>query len=446
MNSLKALFFICVLLSGGFSSATDEAETKEHLATPSGQSVVFFHPDGTGLAGWNISRILDNGPDGLSHWDLVPKLAIYRSHMRDHLNASSHGGGTTHAYGVKVARDSYGQDGKKEIRSASGYPGSIMMEARDAGIRIGIVNSGHLAEPGTGCMLASVDKRSDVLAIAEQLSSSGADLIFGGGEIFFLPTGTTGVHGQEGIREDGINLIEKMEESGYTVIYHPGDLAKLSGDTTKILGLFAAVDTYNDRTEEELSEAGLPFYDPDAPTIGQMTDAALKWFRSSEEPFFLMVEEEGNDNFSNKLNAPGAMEAYRRADQAIGLIRKHVAHEEDLTLLIAADSEASGPSILGSGIADASEVENPESLDPLPKVTNRGAPLDGRGGTATAPFLSAPDANGQHHRFGIAWISSDDSYGSVVARAEGPGAKHLPLNLDNTGVFHFLRRVLFIAE
>ncbi|MEM1444249.1 MAG: alkaline phosphatase, partial [Verrucomicrobiota bacterium] len=446
-NPLLGVFF-ALSLTFHFTSGQNSAETntQDHSpvppGNPSGQSVIFLHHDGAGLSGWNIHRILEHGPDGYSHWDLLPQTGVYRSHMRDHLNASSHGGGTIHAYGVKVLKDSYGMNGKEPLVSASGYPGSVMMEAKAAGLRVGIINSGHLAEPGTGCMLASVERRADRTTIAAQLIESGADLIFGGGEVLFLPQGKDGVHGSPGIREDGRNLVEEAQRAGYTVIYHVKDLEDLSSETEKILGLFAAEDTYNDESEEELKEKELPFYDPDTPTIAEMTEGALRWFSASPTPFFLTIEEEGTDNFSNNMNAPGAMEAFRRADEAVGVARKFVAAHADLTLLVAADSEASSPALVAFGLED-SYPKMEEGLKPLAKTTKAGAPLDGRGGTGTEPFLSKPDAFGKRHVFGISWIDHGDHYGGVLVRAEGSMADQLPVNLDNTDIYAFLRGVLF---
>lgn len=419
----------------------DPVDSPPEVPEPSGQSLVFIHPDGTGLSGWNIYRILDYGPDGHCHWDLLPALGVYRSHMRDNLDASSHGGGTVHAYGVKVLRDSYGMNGKQPLVSSSGYPGSVMTEAMDAGMTVGIINSGHIAEPGTGCMLASVESRREAELIAAQILSSGAHLIMGGGEVLFLPEGKKGVHGAPGIRKDGIDLIEEAKAMGYTVIYHRRDLETLSADTERVLGLFAAEDTYNDENEEELKARGLKPYLPGTPSVAEMTAAALKWMEAKKRPYFLMIEEEGTDNFSNAMNASGSLEAYRRADAAIGVARKQVAISPDLTLLVAADSEAGCPELIPQGrLGDLPEGEKPGRL---PGSTGAGAPLDGVDGTETRPFVSHPDQFGERHLFGVAWTDSGDHYGSVLVRAEGARANLLPFNLDNTEIYEFLRRVIF---
>ncbi|WOO42990.1 alkaline phosphatase [Rubellicoccus peritrichatus] len=415
-----------------FSIAVVKAERSYK---PSGESVVFIHPDGAGLASWNIYRIAEFGPDGYSEWDLLPGMAVYRGHMKDHISASSHGGATIHAYGVKVQRDSFGQDGKVKIKAASGFDGTLMQEAKAAGLKIGIINSGHMAEPGTAAMLASVDARKMTQEIVAQLVRSGADLILGGGEKLFLPKGVVGAHGEEGIREDGNNLVKEAEASGYTVIYTLEELKTLSIDSKKVLGIFAAKDTYNAKPEEDLKARGLPLYIEDAPTVADMTEAALKWFSGQPTPFFLMVEEEGTDNFANSMNASGMIEATRRADAAIGIARKYVAAIPELSLIVAADSEASGPDIIDFGVYSE---DNEAAKTPVPATNSRGAAMDGATGTKTLPFISGPDRFGQRHVFAVTWVDGGDHFGGVLVRADGPIAKDLPANVDNTAIYKLI--------
>jgi alkaline phosphatase len=71
-------------------------------------SVIFIHPDGTGLATWHALRLLHYGPDGELNWDKLSHIGLYRGHTSDCITTSSNAGATMHAYGVKVPRASYG--------------------------------------------------------------------------------------------------------------------------------------------------------------------------------------------------------------------------------------------------------------------------------------------------------------------------------------------------
>lgn len=106
-------------------------------------------------------------------------------------------------------------------------------------------------------------------------------------------------------------LIELAKQKGYTIVYTREELLALPNTTTKILGIFAAEDTYNDINEEELKKQILPIYELRAPTVAEMLEVALQRMTQKGKPFFVVLEEEGTDNFSNANNARGALEAAR---------------------------------------------------------------------------------------------------------------------------------------
>jgi alkaline phosphatase len=413
-------------------------------ASPQPGSVIFIHPDGTSLNTWNAARIHLAGPDAMLEWDHLPQVGLYRSHYKDSLHPTSHGGGTVHAWGVKVVRDSYGMDGQSPVRARSGADKSVMQEAQAAGLAVGIINTGHLAEPGSGVFLASSAKRADYTGIARTILESGAEVILAGGEIYLLPAGVVGRHGQPGLRTDGLDLIAAARAAGYTVVYDRAELLAAAADpaTVKLLGIFAAVDTYNYDPEEALAAAGLPLYNAGTPDVADMTRAALQVFERLGRRFILAVEEEGTDNFANRYNAAGTFEALRRADAAIGVAREFLARHPDTLILTAADSDAGAMQIVDFGMQGAPD----EAAPVLPPVTKIGTPLDGVAGTGTAAFLSAPDARGHRFWFGVSWGAPDDVIGAVVARAAGLNAERLRVNLDNTQLYDLMWETLFGRE
>ena len=87
-----------------------------------------------------------------------------------------------------------------------------MTEAKEAGLATAIINSGHLAEPGTGVFVSSAAARSDFETITRQIIESGTDIILGGGEALLLPPDVVGRHGVLGIRSDGVNLVQRAED------------------------------------------------------------------------------------------------------------------------------------------------------------------------------------------------------------------------------------------
>lgn len=399
-------------------------------------NVVFIHPDGTGLADWNALRMLTVGPDNDINWDKLSNIGLYQGHIRNRATSSSNAGATIHAYGVKADVTDFGMTDNEIPVSRSGKRMSIMQEAMRKGIYSGIINSGSIEEPGSAVFVSSSTKRANYTEIAKDVIQSGAHLIFAGGEDFLLPEGTKGKFSKDGKREDGLNLIDWAIKNGYTVVYTKDELLKTSYNTNKILGVFAARSTFNDKTEEELKAAGLPNFSPTAPTVDEMTKFALE-FLSGKGQFFLIVEEEGTDNFGNKNNANGKLEALKNADNAIGEVLKFMKKNPNTLLVTAADSEAGGLEVSGY------EVAKLDYNEPLPATDANGAPMDGREGTNTLPFMTAPDKNGNRFPFGIVWSCFGDVTGSVVARAHGLNAERMNGKIDNTDIYRFMYLTLF---
>lgn len=399
-------------------------------------NVIFIHPDGTGLATWNAVRLVHYGPDGMLNWDKLSEVGLYRGHQTNALSTSSHAGATAHAYGVKVLRDSYGMDGTEELTSLSGKKQSIMQEAISQGIKVGLINSGNIIEPGTGVFVASSESRGYAEEIAEKIIKSGAQVIMSGGEEWLLPKGIEGRY-TEGKRTDNKNLITWAEDAGYTVVYNKDELKTLDDNVEKLLGVFGANHTFNDKTEEELKEKNLPLFSEAAPTLAEMTEAALKVLAKSNEQFFLVVEEEGTDNFGNYNNAPGTLEALKRADDAIGVVLDFMKNNPNTLLLTAADSEAGGFEIIGDPVDDMPPNEK------LPAKEWNGAPVDGQEGTETPPYMAEEDQYGNKLPFRLAWSTTYDTYGGVIARAEGLNAELMKPNFDNTDVYRMMYATLF---
>ena len=388
-----------------------------------------------------MARMVLAGPDGEINWDRLPHTAVYRGHAEDVLTPSSNAGATMHAYGVKAPHRAFGTDAEGQPPLApSGQRRSIMQEAQARGIAVGLVNSGSATEPGTAVFVTSVAARDAGEEIVSQLVASGAEVLFGGGEKWFLPAGMEGRHGK-GERQDGRNLVQEAEAAGYRVVYTREEMFALPDDAGKVLGIFAWEDTFNDETEEVLAEKGLEPYDAAAPNLAEMTEVALRLLGGRQ--FLLVVEEEGTDNFGNCNNATGTLEALRRADEGLGVALDYVEKHPDTLLLTCADSEAGAPDVVGLRGANYEKPLLEEGKD------SNGAPVDGaerrpEGGVAK-PFVSAPDRAGKAHEFVVVWATRMDASGGIVARAAGLNADQVRGTFDNTAVYPLFYETLFGA-
>jgi alkaline phosphatase len=397
------------------------------------RSAIFLHPDGMGANAWMLTRLSQVGPDGRLAWDDLPAAAVYVGPMLDSVTATSNGGATTHAYGVRAERASFGMIGGRAVgQAASGYAGSLMMEARDAGKAIGIVNSSSVTEPGTGAFLAQVTDRNDDESIASQILASGAEVILGGGETWFLPRGVQGRHGM-GSRTDGRNLITEAQASGYTVVRTTDELAALPAGTRKVLGLFAYDETFNEGSEQQLARRGLPIFQPQAARFDVMIAAAIAILEQDPDGFFLVGNEEASDNLAGDNNAAALIEAGAGADRAIAAARIAAARNPLLTIVVASDSDCGGVQATGDDAVAGVRV---------PRRGENGAPQDGEG-AGGLPYLAAPDRAGVRHPFMVRWASGGDNSGGIVARAYGPGATLISGTVDSTAIYEALHLGLF---
>ena len=395
-------------------------------------NVIFFHPDGMSLSHWDMGRIITVGPDGLSSWDKLPYMAVYKTHLKNNLVASSNAGATVHAYGVKVPYSSFGTNGGDVFR----HP-SLLKEAQQRGLRTGLCQSGVLVEPGTAVFASSAKSRKDFSSITQQLIHSDVTILLGGGEKYLLPKNVQGRFGL-GTRTDGKNLIKKAEKNGYLVIYTLEELKNIPLSAKKVLGVFAYENTYNDETEEVLKKKGLKAYEDEAPTIAQMAEYSLEFLsRDKNKKFFLVVEEEGTDNFSNKNNAKGLFEAISRSLDTITFLRGFLNTNKDTLLVVASDSNASSPALI-----DRFHSKNLFTLNKkISDKSDNSAPMDRK--DSGYPFASVRDKNGLSMPFSIVWPTKHDTGTGVLIKGEGFKAHQIKGTLDNTDVYKIMRQTLF---
>jgi glycerophosphoryl diester phosphodiesterase len=439
-----------------------------------GNHVIFIHPDGTSPSHYGAARFVSKGPDARLNWDNLSNAGVYLGHLLDQLSGTSNAGAVIHATGTKVYAESFGlNNDNSPIVSRSGKVGkTIVDEAIEANKVTALLQSGFVAEPGTAAFVAKtqeimvngqrVPPRQQFAEITRQVIESGVDFIMGGGELHMLPVGTEGFHGTaaeldaistNSLARPSENLIELAKSKGYTVVYTKQELldlldpSKYPTPPTKVLGVFAAVHTFNDRPEEVLglgTSDATPLYAPTAPTVAEMLEVTQKL--AEQHPNFdngslTILEEEGTDNFGNNNNAAGTIAATLRADEAIGVALDFVNRYSNTLLLTAADSDAGGLQTL-----DRRANQPVGTINSNPTTEERLIPLDGQTGANTLPFVAAPDASGDAFPFAVGWVGTPDFAGSIVSKAHGLNAEKLPATLDNTGIYELMYETLFNTE
>ncbi len=286
-------------------------------AQPSAPSVVLIVADGLGTTMQEAARLVD----GRLAVDDMPASALVRTSSADSVVTDSAAGATAMATGVKTANKRVGTD-------TEGKPLQSVAElAKRRGMAVGLVTTSYVLDATPAAFSAHQKVRYDTDNIARDLLRFGPDLVYGGGEAYFLPSGRQGRYGV-GVRRDTRDMREAFAEAGYHLPTQPtiGPLPQL--------GLFGRKDLAKE------------------PTLAHMTRTALANLTATGKPFFLLVEEEGTDTLAHANDVHGTLAAVRAWNEAVRIVLDYRTQHPDTVVLVTADHESGGARLLESAECD----------------------------------------------------------------------------------------------
>lgn len=363
----RSLLLILLLLNGACLPGRTPGRQPE-----SARNIILFIGDGMGAEHRTAATWMQHGPEGRLAMD---GLAI--SGWVDTLNhagevTDSAAAATALATGVRTLNGRLGLD-------AEGRPlPTILQRAQQQGKSVGLVTTTPVTHATPAAFAARALSRREADNIATQLAEANLDVLLGGGESDFLPPEETGCHPQPGRRRDGRNLIDELRRQGVRQVCSADQLAALewsAGD--RVLGLFA--------------DGGL--VRPFAPSLAEMTGAAIAMLAANPRGFFLMVEGGQIDWASHDNDAVHAIGDTLGLDEAVRVALEFAAGRSDTLIIVTADHETGGM-----------ELQRPTP------------------GSADADCLFVmPDGAS----FCVTWTSKDHTHRPVPTTAEGPGSRRL---------------------
>lgn len=206
----------------------------------------------------------------------------------------------------------------------------------DAGRSVGVVSTTSAAHATPAAVYAKTANRNwfnnapegctDIVTqLVEQFEAGVIDVSLTGGARDFAGEGVE-LETATGVRPDGVNLIERLQEGGVQYVYDSETLAAADRNEP-IIGLFASADmNYEyDRPEGE-------------PSLSEMTTAAIEALQTNEEGFYLMVEAGRVDHANHGGNAYRAFTDGVEFANAIRAALDMVDLEETL-IIVTADHE-----------------------------------------------------------------------------------------------------------
>jgi len=264
---------------------------------------------------------------------------------------------------------------------------------RTKGTSLGLVSSADLEDATPAANAVHTANRNNGTGIVDQYLDesdpsnskaygTGLRVLLGGGRRWFLPSTTlyssrTAGTGYAGLPADLItgwnlpatpagqgsptrDLIAGFKGTGFAYASNNTELNALLGAQTpdKLLGLFGygnmnvALDKIAKRRGVLPADASTFAVDdymaPDQPMLDEMAEAAFKVLSRNHDGFVLMVEGAHIDKQSHLMDADRAIGETLEFDRAVGVARRWADKLGDTTVLVLADHECSGFSLIGA--------------------------------------------------------------------------------------------------
>lgn len=204
---------------------------------------------------------------------------------------------------------------------------SVLEAAELNGKSTGLVTTARITHATPAVYASHVRNRDNENAIASQYLDSGIDVLFGGGESFFL------TKEEKGKRSDK-NLLPEFEAKGYKVVKTGQSLGKLSAKDSKVLGLFGSshVAYVPDRTAE-------------VPSLAEMTSKALEILSANENGFAIMIEGGRIDHAGHANDLPTMVQEVIDFDEAFKVAIEFAKKNGNTSVVVTADHETGGLSL-----------------------------------------------------------------------------------------------------
>lgn len=301
-------------LIGVAESVSDNPEILPLVDSDKIKNVIFIIGDGTGLAQITSGQYNTVGPNGRLYLQTMPVTGIVQTHSSSSLITDSASGATAYSCGIKTYNGAIGVDpqGKECI--------TILEILKSRGYSTGLVATSSVTHATPASFASHVPQRSMANDIAQQLTTSGLDVILGGGLQYFIPSSDT-----LSARTDDRDLVHELEDEGYQILMNKSQL--LSSSANKIAGFFAL--------------DGLEYTDEE-PRLADMTKKAIESLSQDEDGFFLMVEGSQIDWGGHANNAEYVLREVKDLDQAVKAALDFAVEDGETLVVLTADHETGG--------------------------------------------------------------------------------------------------------
>jgi alkaline phosphatase len=407
-------------ISATFSDATgsvDVVTTFEILDLRGKQrpakNIIILLGDGMGVAHRTAARLVKYGvnagqPNGYLAMDRLPGTGLVTTHSLNSIVTDSAPGMACYATGN---HSNNGQEGvyPANVTSPFYYPRVEYMAEylhRTRGASLGLVTTADIEDATPAANAVHTGDRNAGTGVCDQyLDESDAEgsgrygtgltVLMGGGRRWFLPAGQFGSSRSAstdyanlpddliaawqlpagGSLDPSRDLIQDFVSAGYTYVATATELSTV-GTPDKLLGLFG-YGNMNVAMDKLAKKRGvlLPgttsfavddYHAPDQPMLEKMTEAALRVLQKNTNGFVLMVEGAHIDKQSHYMDADRVIDETIEFDNAVGVATEFAEHAGDTVVVVLADHECSGFSLIGALAGGIKQLQSlPSDRDTL---------------------------------------------------------------------------------
>ncbi|MGN6437776.1 MAG: alkaline phosphatase [Agriterribacter sp.] len=278
------------------------------------KNIILMIGDGTGLAQWYAGY---TGNKARLNVFNMRRIGLSLTRSADSYITDSGAGGTAMATGNKT------NNAFISVLPDSTPVPSIPELLIKKNIHSAIISTGDITDATPAAFYAHVPDRNASQKIAEHFLQSDADILIGSGEGSFIS------------RKDGRNLLQELkEQKGYTVI-------------TDIKG----IDTVKNRKLVLLDEkAGSPSYKGRGSLLQQSLAFSVNKLKQNRNGFFIMAEGAQVDWAAHNNKMEWMVQEVQDLDKAIGDMMRFVDENKETLLIVTADHETGGLTLLNGNL------------------------------------------------------------------------------------------------
>jgi alkaline phosphatase len=346
------------------------------------KNVIICIGDGMGASHRTAARIMLNGiQQGKANapltMDLFPVVSMIQTASLNSIITDSSPGAACYSTGNKANNNQQGvfPDDTSDAFDNPRVENIGEYLARTQGKALGIITTSDVFDATPGAFGTHTSNRGAGTGICDQYldetaAKANLSVLMGGGRKWFLPAATSGsARGDStdyvlpsdvatgwgvapGVLDAQRDLIAGFQGAGFTYAPTRAALNAVPANATKLLGLFALsnMNVAKDKIDGRRGASTIvnDYGFPDQPMLPEMAEKALQVLNNNPNGFVLMMEGASIDKQAHNMDSERWILDTIEFDYAIEKCRQFANANPDTLVIITADHECAGVSIIGA--------------------------------------------------------------------------------------------------